>query len=399
MGTTLTEPTLDRALDPVEVQLPIEGMTCASCVRRIERSCDARPGSQAGDRQPRDRDRDIRYLPDVAGRSELVGAIESAGYDVRPAARGRPGRPRLATRWPTGDAEAAPARPATCWLRAVASIAVALGIMALMFWPQTAISMDDLNRLALLPATFIQLWAGGRFYRAAWRAARHGATNMDTLVAIGTTAAWGYSVVVDARAARRPRGGPRARDVLRQRRRSIIGLVLLGRWLEARAKGQATGAIRRLRRPPGHVAAARPPAATRDVAARGRPARRPAARPAGREGPGRRRRRRGRLRGRRVDADRRADPGRRRAPATRSSARRWNTTGTFVMRATRVGRDTALARIVELVQRAQGSQGADPAPGRPDQRGLRAARPGRRAPCTFAAWLPARPGAAPDAAR
>ena len=66
----------------------------------------------------------------------------------------------------------------------------------MMFAPQTAVPMTDLNRLVLIPATFIQFWAGGRFYRAAWRAARHGTTNMDTLVAVGTTAAWAYSVVV-----------------------------------------------------------------------------------------------------------------------------------------------------------------------------------------------------------
>ena len=65
-----------------------------------------------------------------------------------------------------------------------------------MFAAADAVPMEALNRLALIPATFIQVWAGGRFYRAAWRAARHGTTNMDTLVAVGTTAAWAYSVVV-----------------------------------------------------------------------------------------------------------------------------------------------------------------------------------------------------------
>ena len=59
-----------------------------------------------------------------------------------------------------------------------------------------ALPMEQLNLLALVPATFVQAWAGGRFYRAAWRAARHGAANMDTLIAVGTTAAWGYSAVI-----------------------------------------------------------------------------------------------------------------------------------------------------------------------------------------------------------
>ena len=74
-------------------------------------------------------------------------------------------------------------------------IAVAAVIMVLMFWPQTIVAMEDLNRLILWPATFIQFWAGGRFYRAAWRAGRHGGATMDTLVVVGTTTAWAYSVL------------------------------------------------------------------------------------------------------------------------------------------------------------------------------------------------------------
>ena len=80
-------------------------------------------------------------------------------------------------------------------LQALISIGAALVFMALMFWPQTVVPMEHLNRLILWPATFIQFWAGGRFYRAARRAARHGAATMDTL-AVGTTAAWAYSVFV-----------------------------------------------------------------------------------------------------------------------------------------------------------------------------------------------------------
>ena len=68
--------------------------------------------------------------------------------------------------------------------------------MVLMFTPQTVVAMTDINKLILWPATFIQFWAGGRFYRAAWRAGRHGGATMDTLVAVGTSAAWGYSVFV-----------------------------------------------------------------------------------------------------------------------------------------------------------------------------------------------------------
>src|SRR5690606_30276550 len=81
-------------------------------------------------------------------------------------------------------------------VKSVASIAVAVVAMVAMFWPQTSVAMTDINKLLLWPATFIQFWAGGQFYRAAWRAARHGTATMDTLVAIGISAAWAYSVFV-----------------------------------------------------------------------------------------------------------------------------------------------------------------------------------------------------------
>ena len=115
-----------------------------------------------------------------------------------------------------------------------------------MFAPQTAVPMTDLNRLVLIPATFIQFWAGGRFYRAAWRAARHGTTNMDTLVAVGTTRCLGVQ-----RAWSRIWPGLVESAGIEpvtyfDSSTIIIGLVLLGRWLEARAKGRTTGAIHRL---------------------------------------------------------------------------------------------------------------------------------------------------------
>ena len=70
----------------------------------------------------------------------------------------------------------------------------AVAIMALMFWPGLPIAMTDLNKLVLWPATLVQFWAGRRFYVAAWRSARHGGVNMNTLVALGTSAAYGLSL-------------------------------------------------------------------------------------------------------------------------------------------------------------------------------------------------------------
>jgi P-type Cu+ transporter len=227
--------------------------------------------------------------------------------------------------------------------------------MALMFAPQTVLTLQQLNLLIVIPATIVQFWAGARFYRGAWRAATHRTANMDTLVALGTTAAWAYSVAVTLVP------GPLVNAGLEpvtyfDSSTIIIGLVLLGRWLESRARGQTSDAIH-------HLMQLSPPTARIAVD---------------------------------DDADRvvpidtivpgdllRVRPGDL-LPVDGLVVTGWsavdasmltgeplpvtigpgddviggalNTTGTFVMRATRVGRDTALSRVIELVRRAQGSK-------------------------------------------
>ena len=117
--------------------------------------------------------------------------------------------------------------------------------MVVMFWPQTVVPMATINWLALVPATVVQFWAGRRFYAAAWRAARHGAANMDTLVAVGTSAAWLYSVVVTVFPRAIHEAGLHPETYFDSSTASSAWCCL-GRWLEARAKSQTTGAIRRL---------------------------------------------------------------------------------------------------------------------------------------------------------
>ncbi len=158
-------------------------MTCASCVNRIERFLRATDGVESASVNLATEIATIRYLPDVADRARFVDAVEAAGYDVR----SQPERPSDATATTLaadvavdGRASASASR-ASCCVQALVSIAVAIGIMVAMFVPQTRVPMETINWLALVPATIIQFWAGARFYRAAWRAARHGTANMDTL--------------------------------------------------------------------------------------------------------------------------------------------------------------------------------------------------------------------------
>ena len=237
---------------PTEIRLPVVGMTCASCVNRIERFLREADGVEAASVNLATELATIRYLPDVTGRDQLVQAVEAAGYDVRPeiprrvedAVPSAGSAPSVVTTLTEGDAQRE--RDARSTLRqAIASIAVALLIMVAMFTPQTRIPMETINWWALVPATVIQVWAGRRFYRASIRAAMHRTANMDTLIAVGTTAAWLYSVVVTLFPDVIHEAGLHPETYF-DSSAIIIGLVLLGRWLEARAKHSTTGAIRRL---------------------------------------------------------------------------------------------------------------------------------------------------------
>ena len=213
-----------------QLALPVEGMTCASCVNRIERFLKRTPGVEDAVVNLATEVATIRYLPEQVGRTELVGAIEAAGYDVRAVAPVA-GESDAAGGLEDAATEAARARETQQLLvQAAVSIGVAVGIMALMLLGRS-MPMEDLNRIAILPATFVQVWAGGRFYRAAWRAARHGAANMDTLIAIGTSAAWGYSVLVTLVPSFATSAGLEPAAYF-DSSTIIIGFVLLGRWLE-----------------------------------------------------------------------------------------------------------------------------------------------------------------------
>ena len=343
-------------MQATSIDLPVDGMTCASCVNRIERFLKRTPGVEEAVVNLATEVATIRYLPDQVGRTELVGAIAAAGYDVRSPVINVEAHDHasLGALDPSAEETALRGREARdLLLRAGVAIGVALGIMALMLLGR-ALPMEQLNLLALVPATLVQAWAGGRFYRAAWRAARHGAANMDTLIAVGTTAAWGYSAVVTVAPQLVVAAGLEPAAYF-DSSTLIIGFVLLGRWLEARAKGQAGGAIRRL-------LALEPPVARRIDGDRESDV------PLGEVQPGDMLRVRP---GDRVPVDGLIVAGASTldrslltgepmpvevGPGDEVIGGTLNAGGSFAMRATRVGRDTALARIVELVRQAQGSK-------------------------------------------
>ena len=338
-----------------EVDLPIAGMTCASCVNRIERFLKKTDGVERASVNLATEIATVRYLPDVTGRAELGRAIEAAGYDLKTQPDDAETAARRTLRAAAeADAQLRANHARRLLIEGAVSLAVAVVIMVLMFWPQTVVPMETLNRLVIVPATIVQAWAGRRFYAAAWRAARHGGATMDTLVAVGTTAAWAYSVFVTLAPSIVHEAGLHPETYF-DSATVILGLVLLGRWLEARAKGQASGAIRRLVDLEATSAQLVAPAGDRRVAVEEiQPGDLLRVRP-----------------GDRIPVDGIVVSGSSavdqsmltgepisiaKGPTDEVFGATLNQAGTFTFRASRVGTDTALARIVALVEHAQGSK-------------------------------------------
>src|SRR3990172_13348682 len=155
--TTPTAAALAAAADdprrlPIELVLPIEGMTCASCVNRIERFLKKTPGVEEASVNLATERATIRLDPAMAGRDEAVAAVRAAGYDVRAAAAPQIGASTtasaLADEGSAEDLEREQAQRRTLF-QAGASIAAAFVFMVLMFTPQTTVAMEDLNKLKI----------------------------------------------------------------------------------------------------------------------------------------------------------------------------------------------------------------------------------------------------------
>ncbi len=228
--------------EPIEFSVGVEGMTCASCVNRIERFLRNAEGVTEANVNLATERATVRVDPAVAGRAEVQAAIEAAGYDVRPE-RTLAESAALTLDDADPDADERARETRELGIRALVSVGIAVAIMALMLWPTPlGLSMTQLNWLLLIPATFVQFWAGGVFLRNAWRQARHRTVSMDTLVALGTMAAWGYSVLVTLSPGLFTDAGVAAVTYF-DSAAMIVGLILTGRWMEARAKSQASGAV------------------------------------------------------------------------------------------------------------------------------------------------------------
>ncbi len=357
----VTGPALDRAqivraieaagydVPAPPVELAVEGMTCASCVARVEKALAAVPGVTSAAVNLATERATVAGTADLAA---LLAAVERAGYDAHPlsaAVEDATDQRR--------EAEVAVLRR-DLWIAAVLTLPVfvlEMGshlIPALHMFIMDTVGMQTSWLLQFVLTTAVLLGPGLRFYRKGLPALARLAPDMNSLVAVGTLAAWGYSVVATFLPGLLPAGTV---NVYYEAAAVIVTLILLGRYLEARAKGRTSEAIRRLvGLRPATARVIRNGAETEVPLAEVRPGDLLTVRP-----------------GERIAVDGTVTEGAswvdesmisgeplpvEKTAGTAVTGGTVNQTGAFIFRATAVGEATMLARIIRMVQEAQGGK-------------------------------------------
>ena len=351
------------AVGSAKSTLAIGGMTCAACVMHVENALKRVPGVSGAVVNLATEKASVEFIPGVAAMDLFRQAVEQAGYRVEDSAADSGDAD---SDYGTGELERLAKVREIRELRSRLLFAAAAGALLLLGtfpgfpWTEPLFSWSFYPFLLWALATPVQFWSGWSFYTSGIGALRHGSANMHTLIALGTSTAYGFSAAVVALDALAPqflaaRGVGTA--VYFDTAAIIVALVLMGRFLEARARGQTSEAIRRLigLRPntamvirdgeetsvhidavvPGDVVLVRP----------------------GESIP---------VDGRVIDGFSTVDESMltgesipvEKGPDDMVYGATMNENGSFRFEATGVGRDTALARIIRLVEEAQGSKTA-----------------------------------------
>ncbi|GAC1592072.1 MAG: heavy metal translocating P-type ATPase [Hymenobacter sp.] len=227
--------------------LNIEGMTCASCSNFVEKALSRTPGVKSATVNLASEKATIEYLPGQIDRAGLKAAVEQAGYGVHEAS------PAVAANVLASDDEL-DARKAAAYQQLKRRFGVAVGLAVvimtlsmLMLWPalMSRVSMPLLNYVLLALTLPVLLYSGREFYVSAWNGFTHRTASMDTLIAVGTGAAFGYSLAATLIPNWfRQRG--LMPEVYYDTTATIIALILLGKVLESRAKSKTSAAIKAL---------------------------------------------------------------------------------------------------------------------------------------------------------
>ncbi|MCJ1683907.1 cation-translocating P-type ATPase [Rathayibacter sp. VKM Ac-2928] len=243
-----------RTETPAELELAIGGMTCASCVAKVERRLDALPGVRASVNLALERA--TLALPEGTTAADAIAAVEAAGYTATVSGATPVADDGTDDGAPSREEEAAEAERHVLRTRLTVSALLAAPVVLLSMIP--ALQFANWQWLCLTLAAPVAVWGAWPFHRTAWRALRHGTTTMDTLISLGTTAAFAWSLyALFLGDAGRP-GMSMPFELLGTRSghdeiylevaAAVPVLVLAGRWLEARSKRDAGAALRALLR-------------------------------------------------------------------------------------------------------------------------------------------------------
>ncbi len=347
--------------------LPIQGMSCASCAGTVERALGRSPGVRRASVNFATKTATVEFDPEATDPAALVEAVRKTGYDATaPApdqhdhhdAHGGHGEDHDGSEG-HGEHDHSNAGEQAALLRRVIVGAILSAPVLLIAMSHGAIALLDqpwINWLQLALTTPVVVWCGAPFYRAAWKGLKHLRANMDTLVALGTGTAYVYSAAATIwpgffAGAHGHDGAP----VYYEAAAVIIVLVLLGRWMEARATGATGAAIRRLIGMQARTARVQRNGEERDV-----PIEEVAVGDVVIVRPGEKIPVDGVVEGGGSAVDESMLTGES-VPVSKAAGDEVfgatiNTTGALTIRTTKVGADTALRQIVKLVQEAQGSK-------------------------------------------
>ena len=242
----VTLPTMEQAIQKAgysvggaRTQIGIQDLRCASCVKFIEDALKATPGVLQATVNVATQQADVEYVPGMTTLADLRRAIESGGYQTVEPARGAPPE----------DAERAARQAEYRDLRKRFIVAAVLaGAVLLLTFGEFIPILQSIPRqfnwiILFVLTTPVLFWAGHRFFVGAWSAFRHRTADMNTLIALGTGAAYLYSTVATFVPNVLPEG---LRSVYFDTTAIIVALILMGQLLEARAKGETNEAIRKL---------------------------------------------------------------------------------------------------------------------------------------------------------
>jgi len=335
--------------------LDIEGMSCAACATAVEKSLRRTPGVESALVNYATEKATITYTPAQASPAALRTAVENAGYAVVERAPDTSAADRQAA---IDRQKAASYQALKRRFGVAAGLATLVMLLSMsMLWPALMMRLNEqwLNYGLLALTLPVLLYSGREFYAAAWNGLRHRTASMDTLIALGTGAAFLYSLAATVAPGYFARHGV-APEVYYDTTATIIALILLGKVLEMRAKTQTSAAMRALLGLQARTArVVRPDGQELDVPIEQvRPGDLVAVRP-----------------GEKIATDGTVETGHsavdeamltgeslpvEKQPGDPVFGATLNKTGAFRFRVQKVGADTMLAQIVQLVEDAQGSR-------------------------------------------